>query len=217
VLRAQHSRSPAATIELSLASPMFRELGPDARELLGVTAFFPQGVNEEDIDWLFPAISDGPNTFDTFCVLSLTYRTSGFMTMLAPLRDYLRPKDPTSSLLLGATEERYFSRLSVEIYPDKSDFEESQWITSEDVNVGHLLDVFTSIDADSKNAWDVCARFMEHLYWHKPRLVALGPKIEALPDDNPSKTQCLGDLSRLFYSIGNWVEYERLLTHTLKL
>ena len=45
----------------------------------------------------------------------------------------------------------------------------------------------------------------------------LGPKIEALPDDHPSKAQCLGELSRLFYSAGNWTEYERLLTHTLRL
>ena len=87
---------------------------------------------------------------------------------------------------------------------------------SEDVNVEHLLDVFTSVDTDSKNAWDVCARFMEHLYWHKPRLVTLGPRIEALPDDHPSEAQCMGDLSRLFYSLGNWAEYERLLTNTLR-
>jgi tetratricopeptide (TPR) repeat protein len=59
--------------------------------------------------------------------------------------------------------------------------------------------------------------FMDHLYWHKPRLVMLGPKIEALPDDHPSKAQCLKDLSWLFYSVGNWVERKRLLTHTLKL
>ena len=216
VLHAQHSRSLAATIELSLASPMFRELGPDAQELLRVIAFFPQGVNEKNIDWLFPTISDEPNMFDTFCILSLTYRSNGFTTMLAPLRDYLCPKDPTSSLLLCMTKESYFSRLSAEIHPDQPSFKESQWITSEDVNVEHLLDVFTSIDSNSRNVWDACSRFLDHLYWHKRRLVVLGPKIEALPDDHPSKTQCLHNLSRLLHSVGNWVENKRILTHTLK-
>jgi hypothetical protein len=217
VLQAQNSRSLATTIELSLSSPMFRELGPDARELLGVIAFLPQGVNEENIDWLFPTISDGPNMFDTFCILSLTYRSNGFITMLAPLRDHLCPKDPMSSLLLGATKECYFSRLSTEVHPDKPGFEESRWMMSEDVNIEHLLDVFTSIDASSQNVWDVCAKFMDHLYWHKPRLVTLGPKVEALPDDHPSKPQCLLDLANSFFSVGNSVEYKRLVIHAVKL
>ena len=130
VLRAQHSGSLAATIELSLSSPMFRELGPNARELPGVVAFFPQCINEENAGWLFPTISDGPNMFDKFCTLSLAYRSGGFIMMLAPLRDYLRFKDPASSLLLGATKERYFSRLSTEIDADDPGFEESRWITS---------------------------------------------------------------------------------------
>ena len=217
VLHAHHSGSLAATIELSLASPMFRDLGPDAREVLGVVAFFPQGINEENADWLFPTISDGPHMFDTFCVLSLTYRSNGFVTMLAPLRDYLRPKDPTSSPLLTTTKECYFSRLLADIYPDKPGFKESQWIVSEDVNVEHLVDVFTSIDPSSKSLWNACAGFMDHLYRHKLRLTVLGPKIEALPDDHPSKAQCLQRLSNLFGSVGNQAEGKRLLTHSLKL
>jgi len=217
VLHAQHSRSLAATIELSLASPLFRELGPDARELLGVIAFFPQGVNEDNLDWLFPTISDGPDMFDKFCILSLTYRSDGFITMLAPLRDYLRPKDPMSSLLLGATKEHYFSRLSVDVHPDEPNFGESRWIISEGVNVEYLLDIFTSVDENSKSVWDTCARFMQHIVWHKPRLVTLGPKIEALPDDHPSKAQCLHWLAWLFDSVGNQVERKRLFTHNLEL
>ena len=217
VLHAQHFGSLAATVELSLASPMFRELGSEAREFLGVIAFFPQGVDEENTDRLFPDISDGPNIFDKFCILSLTYRTNGFVTILAPLRDYLRPRDPMSSLLLNATKERYFSRLAALVRPDEPGFEESRWIVSEDSNVEHLFDVFTSTDANRKNVWDACTSFMIHIYWHKPRLVMLGPKIEALPDNHPSKPQCLTDLSRLFHSVGNWVERKRLLTHTLEL
>ena len=217
VLHTQHSGCLAATIELSLASPIFRELGPDARELLGVIAFFPQGVNETNVDWLFPTIPDGSNMFDKFCILSLTYRSNGFITMLAPLRDYLRPKDPTSSPLLGTTKERYLTRLSVDIHPDVPGFEESRWIVSEDLNVEHLLNVFTSIDTNSRNIWDACARFTNHLYWHKSRLTILGSKIEALPDDHPSKAQCLRDLSFLFQSVGNYAEHQRLLAHCLEL
>ena len=216
VLRTQHDKSLAATIELSLASPMFQELGPDARGLLGVVAFFPQGVDENNIDWLFPTISDGTNIFDNLCILSLTYRCNGFITMLAPLRDYLRPKDPKSSQLLLATKDCYFSRLSVDAGPDNPGFEEMRWIRSEGVNVEYLLDVFTTIDANSDDVWNACAHFMDHLYWHKPRLVVLGPKIEGLLDDHPSKPRCLFELSQLLDLVGNYAETKRLLIHTLK-
>jgi tetratricopeptide (TPR) repeat protein len=216
VLRTDYNESLSATIELSLASPMFRELGPDARDLLGVVAFFPQGVNEDNLDWFFPTISDRRDIFDKFCILSLTYRNDNFTAMLAPLRDYLRPKDPTSSPLLHATKGCYLNRLSVRVDPGKPGFEEAQWITSEDVNVEHLLDVFTSIDNNS-DIWDACAYFMGHLYWHKQRLVVLGPKLEGLPDNHPSKPKCLFHLARLFESVGNYLEYNRLLVHALKL
>ena len=73
--------------------------------------------------------------------------------MLEPLRGHLRPKDPGSSPLLCATKDHHFRRLSIPLKPPEPGFEEAQWITSEDVNVEHLLDVFTSIDAHSVNVW----------------------------------------------------------------
>ena len=217
VLQTQHNESLAVAIELSLASPLFRELGPDARVLLGVVAFFPQGVDENNLEWLFPMISNRTHIFDRFCNLSLTHRSNGFITMLAPLRGYLSPDDPMTSPLLLATKEHYFTRMSVDIDPNMPDFEETQWIVSEDVNVEHLLDVFTTIDANSDSIWVACINFMEHLYWHKKRLTILKLKVEGLPDGHRSKPECLFRLSRLLNSIGNHVECKRLLTHAVNL
>ena len=230
VLRTEHNWSLAATIELSLASPMFRELGRDARELLGVVAFFPQGINEDSIDRLFPmrtrrnifswshsTTASRRDTLNKLCILCLTYRRGGFITMLAPLRDYLRPKDPTSSPLLSMIKNYYFHRLQVDVAPGLPGFEEAQWIKLEDVNVEHLLDVFTSINPNSAGIWGACAHFMGHLYWHKPRLVMLGPKIEDLSDNNPFKSACVFELSQLFQAAGNHVEFKRLLVYSLKL
>jgi tetratricopeptide (TPR) repeat protein len=235
VLQTDYNRSLAATIELSLTSPMFCKLGPDARDLLGVIAFFPQGIDENNIDQLFSTTSSRQNiftrqkifhkqntlskqnVFDKFCVLSLAYRSNGFITMLAPLRDHLCPKDPRSSPLLCTTKKYYFSRLLVDPDPGMPSFEETKWIMSEDVNVEHLLNVFTSVDAGSRGVWDACTSFMKHLYWHKPRLVMLGPKFEGLPDNHPSKPECLYELSRLFRSVGKFVEEKQLLGHTLEL
>jgi len=217
VLQTQHNKSLATTIELSLASPLFQELGPDARALLGIVAFFPQGVDENNLEWLFPTISNRADVFDKFCILSLAYRNNGFITMLAPLRDYLSSKDPRTSPLFSTVKECYFTRLSVNIDPNKRTFGQTRWITSEDVNVEHLLDVFTTIDANSDGIWKACAYFMMHLSWHKSRLILLRPKIDGLPDDHCWKPKCLFELSQFFHSIGNQVERKILLTHALKL
>ena len=215
VLRTDYNESLAATIELSLASPTFSKLGPNARDLLGVVAFFPQGVGEKNLDWLFPTITDRKNTFDKFCGLSLAYRSNGFITMLAPLRDYLRPQDPKSSPLLCTTKNHYFARLSVFVDPVEPGFAEARWITSEDVNVEHLLHVFTSVDANSDDVWIACICFMQHMSWHKPRQILLGSKIEGLPDHHRHKSRCLSELSQLFELTGNHAEQKRLLIHAL--
>ena len=217
VLRTDHDDSLAAAIELSLASPMFQELGPDARALLEVVAFFPQGVDEGNLDWLFPAISDRKNIIDKFCVLSLTYRSNGFATMLAPLRDYLCPKAPETAPLLCTVKECYFSRLWVYANPDTPGFEETRWIMSEDVNAEHLLDVFTSVDANSNGVWTACACFMNHISCHKPRLTILRSKVEGLQDDHPSKSECMIQLASVFKSLGNYLESRRIFAYTLEL
>ena len=216
VLQTHYNKSLAATIELSLTSPTFLTLGPDARDLLGVIAFFPQGIDENNLDWLFPTIPDRQKMFDEFCLLSLTYRTSGFVTMLAPIRDHLGPQNPQSSTLLCLTRDRYFSRLSVEVDPTKPGFVEARWILSEDVNTEHLLDVFVSIGPGGDVAWAACSSFIRHLYWHKPRKTMLGSKIEALSDDHRSKLQGMSQLSLLIGRLGNYTEQKRLLTHTLE-
>ena len=219
VLRTDRNESLEATIELSLTSPTFRNLGSIARELLEVVAFFPQGVNENNLDWLFPTIPNRAGIFDKFCALSLTYRSNDFITMLAPLRDYLSPRDPRTSPLLCTTKDHYFSRLRLlgDLEPDQPGFKESLWITSEDVNAEYLLNIFTSFDTDLNDIWDTCADFVMHLAWHKPRLTVLGPKIEGLADDHHSKPQCLFGLSRLFGLLGNHAERKRLLTRVLEL
>ena len=217
VLQTEYNESLAATIELSLASPTFRKLDPNARDLLGVVAFFPQGIDEKNLDWLFPTIPNRKNLFDKFCLLSLTYRNNGFVTMLAPIRDYLGPQDPQYSPLLCATRDHYFTRLSVHLNPNKPGFGETRWVVAEDVNVEHLVYVFTSLDKNASDPWNACNHFIEHLLWHKPRRTTLGPKIEALPDDHNYKPMCLFDLSKLFERIGNYAEQKRLLTQTLEL
>ena len=217
VLRTEHQTSLAATIELSLASPLFRALGPDARGLLEVVAFYPQGVNENNLNWFFPTIPNVTHIFDKLCILSLIYRSNGFITMLAPLRDYLRPNDPKLSPLICTTKERYFVRLAVEFDPNRPEFKDTQWFVTEDVNVEHLLDIFTFIDPDSDGVWDACIDFMRHLDWYKPRQTVLRPKIEALPDNHPSKPGCLSEVALLLGSVGNYAEGIRLLNHALKI
>ena len=215
VLQSNHNESLAATIGLSPDSWTFRKLGHNARDLLGVVAFFPQGIDEKNLDWLFPTIPQ--DVFDKFCALSLTYRNNGFITMLAPIRDYFCPRDPESSPLLRETKDRYFIRLSVPLDPNDPNFGESRWIMPEDVNVEHLLDVFISIDTNTPDVWDACVGFVSHLYWRKPRKTVLRSKIEGLPDSHPSKPECLFWLSRLLGSVGNKADEKRLLTLTLAL
>ncbi|KAF9789220.1 hypothetical protein BJ322DRAFT_526902 [Thelephora terrestris] len=172
VLQTNHeSLHLAASIEVSLDSPTFKNLGPKAREILGVVAFFPLGINGKKLDWLLPEVSDREDMIDTFCALSLTSRYKGFVTMLAPLREYLRPEDLRSSSLLWGVKEQYFSRLHLadeELQPGTPGFNETKWVIQEESNVEHLLETFAALEEGSEDVWGAYADFLLHLSWHKP-------------------------------------------------
>jgi len=107
---------------------------------------FRRACNGKNLDWLFPTLPNKTNILDSFCNLSLTYRSNEFVMMPAPLRDYLYPKDPKSSQLPCATKDSYPSRLSVRVSPGGPGFEEAQWIMSEDANVEHSAAVLSYTD-----------------------------------------------------------------------
>jgi len=103
ILANRHSKDDPAnslttTIDLSLGSTMFTALGGDAREVLKVVAFLPQGMDEEKLEWMFPTVACIQDIIDTFCILSLTHRAGSFVTMLAPAKlpqPQRSPRSPT--------------------------------------------------------------------------------------------------------------------------
>ena len=137
---------------------MFRELGTDAWKLLGAIAFFPQGVDEKNIEWLFPKSSNGPNMLDTFCILSLTYRSNRFVTMFAPLIPKILYHLPSS------TRPRNVITLSWQPYHilvapiSKNRCGSRQRMLA--FNIEHLLDVFASVDVESESFWRAYSRFL---------------------------------------------------------
>ena len=127
------------------------------------------------------------------------------------------PTGPTSwtssvsFLLLCMAKERYFTRMSAEINRNGLEYGESRWITSEDVNVEHLLDIFTEVNANSDSVRDASVDFMTHLVWHKRRPTVLRLKVEGLPDGRHSKPRDSLDISRFLPSVRNHVKRKRLL------
>ena len=87
--------------------------------------------------------------------------------------------------------------MSVDTDLNKPKFEGPRWITSEDVNVEHLLDVFTATDLDSEGFWDACADFVRHLA-HQTAVHYFEAE-----DLHRSQPRCLFQLLRLFRSAGD--------------
>ena len=141
LLQTRHGRGLPAAVELSLQSPTFTRLGPSAKDILGIIAVLPQGVNEEELEWIFPTVSNARDIIDTLFILSLTHRSHGRITIHGPLQEYLRPTGRSSSLFSSIVD-RYLTRvcnITRDISHGHVPSQETQWFTSEKVNIESLL------------------------------------------------------------------------------
>ena len=157
----------SATIERSLSSPTFTNLGPGARDILDLIGFFPQGVNEDEVEWVFPTVPKIRDFIDVFCVLSLTRRNNGFITILAPLRLYLEQGCPYS--LLPRAGQQYFTRIreiACSVGRNRVRLQQTQWLASEDINIDSLLSFYMGHFSTSAEVLRVCRDFANIAQFH---------------------------------------------------
>ncbi|KAH7919784.1 hypothetical protein BV22DRAFT_1133576 [Leucogyrophana mollusca] len=180
-------RSLAATIELSLTSSSMTQLGNDARRVMQVVAFLPQGMNENALEEFFPDIPNIRSVVDTLCRLSLMYRKLGAYTMLSPIRMHISGTHQGSdipSVDLTHIRGHYYAQLA-----DICDRDDGgAWIGTEDANLERLIahDLSRTTREDVAIVRRACCHFVLQLHLHKPRPIALRAVILDLPDGNRS-------------------------------
>ena len=146
LLQTHHTPGLSATIELSLSSPTFTNLGPGAPDILYIIAILPQGINENEAEWAFPTVPKIHDFIDTFCVLSLTRRSRGFVTTPEPLRQYF--EQTYTSSLLPHTKQQYFTRIreiACSIGHGRVPPQQTQWLASENDNIDFLLSSYMEL------------------------------------------------------------------------
>ncbi|KAG1874971.1 P-loop containing nucleoside triphosphate hydrolase protein [Suillus subluteus] len=94
-------QSLSYTMQLSLSSPSIQKLGEEARHVLAVIAFLPQGLNEVLSKRILPSTLQIDNICDVLWRQSLVYRQGGFVKMLAPIRHYVRDSLPPPDSTVG--------------------------------------------------------------------------------------------------------------------
>ncbi|KAH7918279.1 hypothetical protein BV22DRAFT_1134704 [Leucogyrophana mollusca] len=167
----------SVTIELSLASSSIKQLGNDARHVMQVAAFLPQGINEKNLEGLFPTIPNIRFIIDALCRLSLMYRKTEAYAMLSPIRIHIsNAHQVRDTLPLDLTHVRnhYYAQLG----------DRGAWITTEDANVERLIahDFFQATAKDIASIYHACSQFLLLLVVHKPRPTSLRTAILGEPD-----------------------------------
>ncbi|KAH7922636.1 TPR-like protein, partial [Leucogyrophana mollusca] len=170
-------RSLSVTIELSLASSSIKQLGNDARHVMQVVAFLPQGINENNLEGLFPTIPNIRFIIDTLCRLSLVHHKTEAYTMLSPIRIHvLTAHQARDTLPLDLTHVRnhYYAHFGA-------------WIATEDANMERLIahDLSRATAQDMERVYWACSQFPRLLRQHKPRPTSLRTGILGKTESTP--------------------------------
>jgi hypothetical protein len=167
------SRSLRATVELSLNAPSVIALGDDARKLLEIIAFFPQGLNTIRVEALYPsAIADA----NALCAYSITHCEGNRFTMLTPVRLYLGHKTPNPDAdFLNTIRKIYYGELSGPIERRQA------LVETEDVNAERLIAFDFSRAINLDDSCRACASFLDNLAICKPRVSILTTMLKELP------------------------------------
>ncbi|KAH7907620.1 hypothetical protein BJ138DRAFT_460116 [Hygrophoropsis aurantiaca] len=207
-------QSLSVTIELSLTSSSIQRLGADARHVMQVAAFLPQGLNERGLEHLFPTVPNIHSVVDALCRLSLMYRKMDAYTMLSPIRLHIssaHKDDDIPSLNLMHVRAYYYKQLAEVNGKD----DKGPWITTEDANLERLLahDLSCATPMDMVFVCRACRQFIDQLMQHKPRPTSLRPVILRLPEGNrsrnadlDSKAGCAFHLAMLTHNLVNVTE-----------
>ncbi|KAG9313919.1 hypothetical protein JVU11DRAFT_4691 [Chiua virens] len=193
------------TIRLSLNSPSVLGLGDDALNILGVIAFFPQGINLNHIEQLFPTIPKISSLVGTLLKMSLVHRSGIFVTTLAPVRLFLLDVFPAAGLMLLVNIRRtYYGSLKA-VSREKDSH--ANLVMSDHLNMEHLIkyDIGNSPEVIRDATSRACRDFLDGLRFHKLRPTSLTPIILSLSEEShaekDTKARCLFALGELYYQL----------------
>ncbi|KAH7904341.1 hypothetical protein BJ138DRAFT_1166687 [Hygrophoropsis aurantiaca] len=211
-------QSLSVTIELSLTSSSIQRLGADARHVMEIAAFLPQGLNEKDLEHLFPTIPNIHSIVGALCRLSLMYRKKDAYTMLSPIRLHIssaHKDDDVPSLDLTHVRAYYYEQLA---QVDGED-DEGAWITTEDANLERLLahDLSRATPMDMGLICQACCQFIRQLRHHKPRTTSLRPVILRLPEGNRSRDAGLHSKADCAYALALLADHLVNVTESINL
>ncbi|KAG6877290.1 hypothetical protein C0993_008790 [Termitomyces sp. T159_Od127] len=166
-------QSLAVTIETSLNSPSFVNLGEMIHHLLHIIAFLPQGISKTWLTSVIPEIVDIHTCADALCRQSLAYLNGDFITLLAPIRLYITGhynKNISINPLYKKVQLFYAARV-----------QDAKTVIQDNLNIEHVLIHWLKASEATADVLSFTANFVTTLTHYCCRSVSLYPVVSTLP------------------------------------